>query len=72
VIVATGYSVEIPPVENGTLIPVHENETMLYKYMYPIETSDHNTFAVIGLLQVQILHALRQIPFQHIISVTLT
>lgn len=51
VLLATGFNFHFPIVENGELIPVHENAVELYEYMYPIETSDHNSMAVIGLIQ---------------------
>ena len=51
VILCTGYSIGFPMVENGSLIPVEENEVNLYKYMYPPELADKNTLAVIGLIQ---------------------
>ncbi|KAK6056097.1 Flavin-binding monooxygenase-like protein [Cooperia oncophora] len=51
VIFATGFKFHFPMVEGGKLIPVHENEVDLYEYMYPPETADHNTLAVIGLIQ---------------------
>uniref|UniRef100_A0AC35U479 Flavin-containing monooxygenase n=1 Tax=Rhabditophanes sp. KR3021 TaxID=114890 RepID=A0AC35U479_9BILA len=51
VIVCTGYSFEFKLIEDGKLIPVVENEVSLYKYMYPSALADHNTLAVIGLIQ---------------------
>ncbi|KAE9419125.1 hypothetical protein Angca_004223, partial [Angiostrongylus cantonensis] len=51
IILATGFKFHFPIVENGELIPVHENVVELYEYMFPIETSDHNSLAVIGLIQ---------------------
>lgn len=51
---ATGYSFEFPLAEGGRLIPVVENNVMLYQYMYPPETAGHNTLAVLGLIQVNI------------------
>ncbi|VDM54375.1 unnamed protein product, partial [Angiostrongylus costaricensis] len=51
VLLATGFNFHFPIVENGELIPVHENVVELYEYMFPIETSDHNSLAVIGLIQ---------------------
>lgn len=52
VILSTGYSFEFSLIENGNLIPVIENDVDLYLNMYPISTSDYNTLAVIGLIQV--------------------
>lgn len=51
VILATGYSFGFPLLESGTLIPVHENDVTLYKYMFPPDLHAHNTLAVIGLIQ---------------------
>ncbi|KJH49513.1 Flavin-binding monooxygenase-like protein [Dictyocaulus viviparus] len=51
VLLATGYEFHFPMVEDGTLIPVHENVVELFQYMFPLETADHNSFAVIGLIQ---------------------
>ncbi|KHJ85090.1 Flavin-binding monooxygenase-like protein [Oesophagostomum dentatum] len=51
VIFATGFKFHFPTVESGKLIPVHDNVVDLYEYMYPTETADHNTLAVIGLIQ---------------------
>ncbi|PIO64152.1 Flavin-binding monooxygenase-like protein, partial [Teladorsagia circumcincta] len=38
-------------VEGGKLIPVQDNVVDLYQFMYPPATADHNTLAVIGLIQ---------------------
>ncbi|CAD6187813.1 unnamed protein product [Caenorhabditis auriculariae] len=51
VVMSTGFSFEFSVIENGKLIPVAENEVELYKYMFPLETSDHNSLGVIGLVQ---------------------
>ncbi|KAI1733190.1 flavin-binding monooxygenase-like domain-containing protein [Ditylenchus destructor] len=51
VILSTGYSFGFPLAEGGKLIPVVENEVELYQNMFPLTTSDHNTLAVIGLIQ---------------------
>ncbi|KAH7673155.1 Protein FMO-5, partial [Aphelenchoides avenae] len=48
VIFATGYRFSLPLLENGKLVPVVSNESDLYKYIYPPETSDHNTLGLIG------------------------
>ncbi|CAJ0935891.1 unnamed protein product, partial [Mesorhabditis belari] len=50
VILSTGYSFSFPVLEQGKLIPVTENEVELYKYMFPLNL-EHNTLAVIGLIQ---------------------
>ncbi|KAK5976602.1 Flavin-containing monooxygenase [Trichostrongylus colubriformis] len=50
-ILATGFKFHFPMVECGKLIPVQNNVVDLYEYMYPTETADHNTLAVIGLIQ---------------------
>ncbi|RCN26026.1 Flavin-binding monooxygenase-like protein [Ancylostoma caninum] len=51
VILATGFEFHFPIVEGGKLIPVHDNVVDLYEYMFPTETADHNSLAVIGLIQ---------------------
>uniref|UniRef100_A0A0N5C9X5 Flavin-containing monooxygenase n=1 Tax=Strongyloides papillosus TaxID=174720 RepID=A0A0N5C9X5_STREA len=51
VIFCTGYSFEFKIIENGQLIPVIENQCDLYKYMYPLETTNYNNLAIIGLVQ---------------------
>ncbi|KAI6187355.1 Dimethylaniline monooxygenase [N-oxide-forming] [Aphelenchoides besseyi] len=51
VIMSTGYSFGFPLAEGGKLIPVEENKVSLYKLMYPMQTAEHNTLAVIGLIQ---------------------
>jgi dimethylaniline monooxygenase (N-oxide forming) len=51
VIFSTGYSFGFPLAEDGKLIPVQDNHVLLYKLMYPVETSNQNTLAVIGLIQ---------------------
>ncbi|EYB96034.1 hypothetical protein Y032_0154g3001 [Ancylostoma ceylanicum] len=51
VVLSTGYDITFPIVEGGELIKVDNNRVELYKYMYPLD-QPHNTFAVIGLIQV--------------------
>ncbi|CAI5445170.1 unnamed protein product [Caenorhabditis angaria] len=51
VILATGYSFNFNIVEDGNLIPVIENRLDAYKYIYPIQLSDHNSLGLIGLVQ---------------------
>uniref|UniRef100_A0A8R1DWI1 Flavin-containing monooxygenase n=1 Tax=Caenorhabditis japonica TaxID=281687 RepID=A0A8R1DWI1_CAEJA len=51
VVMSTGFSFEFNLVENGDLIKVHENQVSLYQYMFPVELGNHNTLAVIGLVQ---------------------
>ncbi|RCN47354.1 Flavin-binding monooxygenase-like protein [Ancylostoma caninum] len=51
VVLSTGYDITFPIVEGGELIKVENNRVELYKYMYPLD-QPHNTFAVIGLIQV--------------------
>ena len=48
---STGYSFEFDLIEDGKLIPVCENEVDLFMYMYPMELADHNTLAIVGLVQ---------------------
>ena len=58
VIMSTGYWFDFPHLDGGRLIPVHENRCKLYKKMFPLESADKNTLAVIGLLQVESLTVL--------------
>ncbi|CAD6191392.1 unnamed protein product [Caenorhabditis auriculariae] len=51
VVMSTGYSFEFKLLEEGNLVPVLENEVELYKYMFPLQTADKNTLAIIGLIQ---------------------
>ncbi|EGT34715.1 hypothetical protein CAEBREN_16251 [Caenorhabditis brenneri] len=51
VLLATGFSYHFNLVEGGNLVKVDENKTEAYKYMFPMATADHNTLAVIGLVQ---------------------
>uniref|UniRef100_A0A914CC84 Flavin-containing monooxygenase n=1 Tax=Acrobeloides nanus TaxID=290746 RepID=A0A914CC84_9BILA len=55
VILSTGYSFNFDIVEKGNLIKVEENKVELYQYMYPPDLCEHNTLAVIGLVQGNIL-----------------
>ncbi|ULT99974.1 hypothetical protein L3Y34_000913 [Caenorhabditis briggsae] len=51
VLLATGFSFHFNLIEGGQLVTVNENKTDAYKYMFPLATSDHNSLAVIGLIQ---------------------
>uniref|UniRef100_A0A8R1DKB1 Flavin-containing monooxygenase n=1 Tax=Caenorhabditis japonica TaxID=281687 RepID=A0A8R1DKB1_CAEJA len=51
VVMSTGFSFEFDLVEHGKLVPVTENEVDLFKYMFPVATSDHNSLCIIGLIQ---------------------
>ncbi|KAL3088563.1 hypothetical protein niasHT_023181 [Heterodera trifolii] len=51
VIFATGYNFFFPQLENGRLISVQDNKTLLYKLMFPHDLSPKNTLAIIGLIQ---------------------
>ncbi|KAI1700047.1 flavin-binding monooxygenase-like domain-containing protein [Ditylenchus destructor] len=51
VVLATGYYFDFSLLENGELIPCENNKCRLYKNMYPVALFDHNTAAVIGLIQ---------------------
>jgi dimethylaniline monooxygenase (N-oxide forming) len=53
VVLCTGYLIGFPEVEGGRLIPVTQSNEVptLYKYMYPVELSEHNTLAILGLIQ---------------------
>lgn len=51
IVMSTGFSFEFNLVENGQLIRTHDNQVSLYQYMFPIELGDHNSLAVIGLVQ---------------------
>ena len=51
VVLSTGYWFEFGLVEKGKLIPVQKNVTDLFMNMYSPNLSDHNSLAVIGLIQ---------------------
>ncbi|EFP10703.1 hypothetical protein CRE_03531 [Caenorhabditis remanei] len=51
VVMSTGFSFEFGLVEKGELIKVNNNHVSLYQYMFPTDLSDHNSLAVIGLVQ---------------------
>ncbi|PIC35760.1 hypothetical protein B9Z55_015014 [Caenorhabditis nigoni] len=51
VVMSTGFSFEFDLIEKGKLVPVTENEVDLFKYMFPVATSDHNSLCIIGLIQ---------------------
>lgn len=51
VIMSTGFSFEFNLVERGELIKVHDNQVSLYQNMLPIDLADHNSLAIIGLVQ---------------------
>uniref|UniRef100_A0A8R1EEP5 Flavin-containing monooxygenase n=1 Tax=Caenorhabditis japonica TaxID=281687 RepID=A0A8R1EEP5_CAEJA len=51
VILATGFSFHFNMIEKGNLVKVDENQSDIFKYMFPIATADHNSLAVIGLVQ---------------------
>ncbi|KAH7718799.1 Protein FMO-2 [Aphelenchoides avenae] len=52
VILSTGYKFDFPLLENGKLIPVHNNHVQgLYKNMWPTTLAKHNSLAIIGLCQ---------------------
>ncbi|PAV61205.1 hypothetical protein WR25_06839 [Diploscapter pachys] len=51
VILSTGYKFHMNLLESGNVISLKNNRVGFYKYMFPPEFSDHNTFAVIGLMQ---------------------
>lgn len=51
VVMSTGFSFEFNLIEHGELVPVSENEVDLFKYMFPVATSDHNSLCIIGLIQ---------------------
>lgn len=50
VVLSTGYTFSFPMLESGTLLPVHDNNVDLFKYMY-IPSLHHHTLALIGLIQ---------------------
>ncbi|KAF8355020.1 hypothetical protein PRIPAC_96643, partial [Pristionchus pacificus] len=50
VIMSTGYSIEFPCLENGTLIQSQDNEVDAYQFMFP-SVLEHSTLALIGLVQ---------------------
>ncbi|CAI2351121.1 unnamed protein product [Caenorhabditis sp. 36 PRJEB53466] len=51
VVMSTGFSFEFNLVEKGNLIKVDENQVSLYQYMLPVELGNHNSLAIIGLVQ---------------------
>ncbi|PAV84801.1 hypothetical protein WR25_13705 [Diploscapter pachys] len=51
VVLSTGYKFHFTLVEGGKLIPVKDNEVSLFEFMFPLETTDHNSLAIIGLVQ---------------------
>uniref|UniRef100_A0A7E5A2E1 Flavin-containing monooxygenase n=1 Tax=Panagrellus redivivus TaxID=6233 RepID=A0A7E5A2E1_PANRE len=51
VIYCTGFKFNFPLVENGNLIPVSDNVITLYMNMFAPELSDHNSIAILGLVQ---------------------
>uniref|UniRef100_A0A914PXJ2 Flavin-containing monooxygenase n=1 Tax=Panagrolaimus davidi TaxID=227884 RepID=A0A914PXJ2_9BILA len=51
VIFATGYKFSFPLIEHGNLIPVEDNQVSLYLNMFAPELSDHNSLAILGLVQ---------------------
>lgn len=53
-VLCTGYRFELPLLEGGKLVPVVNNDMDLYKYIYPLETADHNTLGLIGQVQVSL------------------
>lgn len=55
VVMATGYWFDFPYLDSGRLVPVVENRCTLYKKMFPLQSADKNTIAMIGLLQVDSL-----------------
>ncbi|CAI4230175.1 unnamed protein product [Auanema sp. JU1783] len=50
VILATGYNIKFPIIENGKLIKTDHNQLDLYKFMYPVGL-EKNTLAVLGCIQ---------------------
>ncbi|KAH7717375.1 Protein FMO-1 [Aphelenchoides avenae] len=51
VIMSTGYLFGFPLLEGGELVPVQKNKVTLYKYMYPPQLHEHNSMAILGLIQ---------------------
>ncbi|KAE9555224.1 hypothetical protein FO519_001574 [Halicephalobus sp. NKZ332] len=51
VVLSTGYWFDFPLVENGKLIPVQKNVADLFMNMYSPNLSDHNSLAILGLVQ---------------------
>lgn len=51
VVMATGYLFDFSLLERGTVIPVQDNQTRLYKNMLPPSLAQWNSLAVIGLVQ---------------------
>ncbi|GMT18194.1 hypothetical protein PFISCL1PPCAC_9491, partial [Pristionchus fissidentatus] len=50
VILATGYSVQFPEIEEGGLLKISDNRVDLFQYVFP-QSLQHDTLAVIGLVQ---------------------
>ncbi|KAI1703367.1 flavin-binding monooxygenase-like domain-containing protein [Ditylenchus destructor] len=49
VVLCTGFLMDFPLLENGTLVPVKDNElSTLYKFTWPANLAGHNTLAIIG------------------------
>ncbi|KAE9547032.1 hypothetical protein FO519_009755 [Halicephalobus sp. NKZ332] len=51
VVLSTGYCFEFPFIEDGKLISVQKNVADLFMNMYSPGLSDHNSFAILGLVQ---------------------
>jgi len=52
VVLCTGYLFRFSILEHGQLIPVQNNEVpTLYKFLWPVELTDHNTLGIVGLFQ---------------------
>ena len=51
VVLSTGYWFGFPLIENGKLIPVQKNVTDLFMNMYSPNLADHNSLAILGLIQ---------------------
>ncbi|KAI6240602.1 Dimethylaniline monooxygenase [N-oxide-forming] [Aphelenchoides fujianensis] len=51
VVMCTGYSFDFPMLDGGKLVPVVDNHCKLYKRMFPLNSADKATIAVLGLVQ---------------------
>ncbi|KAI6204831.1 Dimethylaniline monooxygenase [N-oxide-forming] [Aphelenchoides besseyi] len=51
VVMATGYFFDYSFLDGGKLIPTEGNRSALYKMLFPLNSSDKNTLAVMGLFQ---------------------
>ncbi|CAD5205595.1 unnamed protein product [Bursaphelenchus okinawaensis] len=51
VVCCTGFTFDFPFLDSGKLVPVVDNKVELYKKMFPLNSADKNTIAIVGLFQ---------------------